>query len=545
MKEDFPILNDGKLVYLDNSATTQKPKVVIEVIQKFYTESNANVHRGIHKLSMKATLEYQKAHEVVAKFIGASQREIIFTSGTTQSLNMLARSLGRDLQPGDEILLTEMEHHSNIVPWQEIAKEKGCVVKYIPVKNYVLDLACAEKLISSKTKILAVTHMSNVLGTINPVKKLAKMVHKVNGVIVVDGAQSVPHFKIDVKDLDCDFLAFSGHKMCGPTGIGVLYGKTELLSKLNPSSFGGGMINEVTLEKSTWADIPERFEPGTPNIAGAIGLMAAVNYLEKIGMDKVWRDSEELTTYALEKLSSVEGIELIGPAVGGLSVGGPAVDGSSGSRGGVISFVVKGMHPHDVSEILDRDNIAVRAGHHCAMPLMEKLGLSGTTRASFYVYNTKQDVDALIQALVGLRTFNESSVSMYGTELPDNLSEEEEIYKENIIDHYREPRNKKELAEYTFSHRELNPLCGDQIRLYLKVEGNVVEDVSFTGDGCAISQASISMLTEEIKGKQLNEVQGFSEANVLELLGIPISHARYKCALLSLKTLHGALNVRD
>ncbi len=386
MKQDFPILKNG-LVYLDNSSTTQKPKQVIQAIVDFYEKGNANVHRGIYALSQHATEKYEEAHQIVGNFIGASAKEIIFTSGTTQSVNMVAYSFGRNLQAGDEIVVTEMEHHSNLVPWQQLAKEKGAVLKFIPVTlDYHLDMEVAKQLITEKTKIVVVTHMSNSLGTINPVKELGQLAHQVGAVIVVDGAQSVPHVDIDVKELGCDFLVFSGHKMCGPTGIGVLYGKKELLERMEPVVYGGGMISEVTKECSTWADLPEKFEAGTPNIAGAIGLAAAVKYLQTIGMENIEKHSKELTEYMLTKLTEVPGLQIIGPS-------------TIEKRGPVFSFTIEGIHPHDVAEILNRSNVAVRGGHHCAMPLMEKLGITGTTRVSLYVYNTKEDIDKLIIAL--------------------------------------------------------------------------------------------------------------------------------------------------
>ncbi len=380
---DFPILS--KVIYLDNAATTQKPKAVTRAITKFYEEDNANVHRGVYTLSQKATLAYEAARKTAAQFINAAPEEIIFTRGTTESLNLLATSLGKNLKPGEEIILTEMEHHSNLVPWQQLAHEKKAVVKFIPITpDFTLDMKKAQTLITSKTKIVSVAHISNMLGTINPVKELAKLAHRVGAVMIVDGAQSVPHMKIDVQELGCDFLAFSGHKMLGPTGIGVLYGKKKLLEAMSPFNYGGDMIREVTYEKSTWNDIPWKFEAGTPHIAGAIGLAAAIEYLQTMGMKNIQQHDQQLTMYALEKLSRLPGITIIGPRT---------------NRGPVISFTVAGIHPHDVSEILDRERIAIRGGHHCVMPLHTKLELAGTCRASFYLYNTTKDIDALITGL--------------------------------------------------------------------------------------------------------------------------------------------------
>ncbi len=538
MKKDFPLLKNG-LIYLDNSATTQKPVKVIEAVKEYYENDNANVHRGIYKLAQKSTLLYEKAHEMVANFIGAEFEEVIFTKGTTEGLNLLAYSLGKNLKAGDEIVLTEMEHHSNIVPWQQIAKEKGAVVKFIPVtKEYRLDLAKAQELITAKTKIVSVVHLSNVLGTINPVKELAVMTHKVDAVMIVDAAQSVPHMKINVKELDCDFLAFSGHKMCAPTGIGVLYGRKELLEKMHPFLYGGDMISEVTFEKSTWNQLPWKFEAGTPNLAGAAGLMTAIEYLQNIGMENISAHGQELTKNALEKLSAIPGINIIGPS-------------DIKYRGPVISFTIDGMHPHDVSELLDKENIAVRGGFHCAMPLFSKLGLDGSIRASFYVYNTTEEVDKLAEALLKINgevktdakteanAINQKRVNHEITSV--DLTEEQEIYKENVIDHYKRPRNKREMTDFTITQREVNPLCGDIIALYIKTKEDRITDISFIGNGCAISQASASLLTENIKGKTVKEATEFNSADLFGLLGIPISHTRTKCALLSLKTLHQTL----
>mgnify|MGYP001620080663 FL=1 len=530
IKNDFPILKNV-LIYLDNSSTTQKPVKVIEAIKNYYEQDNANVHRGIYKLAQKSTILYEKAHEVVAGFIGAEFEEVIFTKGTTEGLNLLAYSLGKNLQAGDEIALTEMEHHSNIVPWQQIAQEKGAVIKFIPItKEYRLDLEKAKELITAKTKIVSIVHMSNVLGTINPVKELAELAHTVGAAMIVDAAQSVPHTPINVKGLNCDFLVFSGHKMCGPTGIGVLYGRKELLETMQPFLYGGDMISEVTFEQATWNELPWKFEAGTPNLAGAAGLMAAVEYLQEIGMEQVETHGQELTKYALEKLSTVPGLTIIGPA-------------TTENRGPVLSFTIDGIHPHDLSEMLDKKNIAVRGGFHCAMPLFSKLVVDGSIRASFYLYNDKEDVDHLVKAVKNIiEELKKNSVAIDRNEITSgNLTEEQEIYKENVIDHYQHPKNKREMLECTVKHREVNLLCGDTITIYVKVKDKEIEEISFTGNGCAISQASASLLTENLKGRSIEEAKNIEEKEVFSLLGIPISHTRTKCALLSLKTLHHAL----
>ncbi len=385
--EDFPLLKKSKMVYLDNSATTQKPKVVINALVNFYEKHNANVHRGIYSLSEDATILYENAREKVAHFIGANTNEIIFTKGTTESLNLLATCLGSSLKRGDEIVLSEMEHHSNLVPWQQMALKIGIKLSFIPfTSDFRLDLKVAKKLITSKTKIVSITHMSNVLGTINPIDELAKLAHAVGALFVVDAAQSVPHLPVDVKKMNCDFLAFSSHKMCGPMGIGVLYGRYELLEKLPPYQFGGGMIKDVSQEKSTFADPPTKFEAGTPPVAQAIAFGAAIEYLEEVGMENIYKHGQEIASYALKKLSNLSFVKIIGPL-------------NTNDRGPIISFTVDKVHAHDVSEILNRHHIAVRAGTHCAMPLLHKLKLTSAVRASFYIYNTTSDVDALIAAL--------------------------------------------------------------------------------------------------------------------------------------------------
>ena len=388
IRNDFSILrNNKKLIYLDNSATSLTPDIVLDVMNKYYKEYNANVHRSVHQLGQIATEEYEKAHQKVADFINAKFQEIIFTKGATESINLLAYSLIKRLSKGDEVVLTEMEHHSNLVPWQQLAKEKGLIVKYIRVNGEErLDIENARKLITDKTKIVSIIHMSNVLGVINNVKEIGKIAHKKNALFIVDGAQYTAHFKVDVKEIDCDFYVFSGHKLLGPTGIGVLYGKKELLKKMDPFLFGGDMISEVYFEDSKWNELPWKFEAGTPNIAGAIGLGKAIDYLKEIGMEKIEDYEEYLTEYAMEKLSKIPGIIIYGP--------------KSKERGSVISFNVQGIHPHDVSAILDRDNIAIRGGHMCAMPLMNILDAQSVCRVSLYFYNTTEEIDKLISGII-------------------------------------------------------------------------------------------------------------------------------------------------
>ncbi|KYG28359.1 cysteine desulfurase [Priestia endophytica] len=396
IREQFPILhqevNGNPLVYLDSAATSQKPLKVIEAVDKYYREYNSNVHRGVHTLGTRATDGYEGAREKVRKFIHASStEEVIFTRGTTTALNTIAASYGREnVGEGDEIVITYMEHHSNIIPWQQVAKATGATLKYIPLTDDgSLDLEEVRNTVTSNTKIVAVMHVSNVLGTINPVKEIARIAHENEAVMVVDGAQSAPHMKVDVQDLDCDFYAFSGHKMGGPTGIGVLYGKKALLEKMEPVEFGGEMIDFVNLYDSTWKELPWKFEGGTPIIAGAIGLGAAIDFLEDVGLDNIAAHEHKLAQYALEKLSTVEGITIYGPK----------------ERAGVVTFNLDEVHPHDVATVLDADGIAVRAGHHCAQPLMKYLNVSATARASFYLYNTEEEIDRFVSSLIKTKEY--------------------------------------------------------------------------------------------------------------------------------------------
>ncbi|MGY3312134.1 cysteine desulfurase/selenocysteine lyase [Peribacillus simplex] len=395
----FPILdqevNGQPLVYLDSAATSQKPAAVIEAIEQYYRGYNSNVHRGVHTLGTKATDAYEGAREKVRKFINASStEEIIFTRGTTTSLNTVARSYGgANIKAGDEIVISYMEHHSNIIPWQQLAKEKGAVLKYIPLQeDCTISLDDVRATITGATKIVSIMQVSNVLGVINPVKEIAQIAHEHGAIMVVDGAQSTPHLKVDVRDLDCDFFAFSGHKMVGPTGIGALYGKKELLEKMEPIEFGGEMIDFVGLYESTWKELPWKFEGGTPIIAGAIGLGAAIDFLEEIGLDNIERHEHKLAAYAMEKMSAVEGLTIYGPK-------------DSEKRAGVVTFNINDVHPHDVATVLDADGIAVRAGHHCAQPLMKWLDVSSTARASFYLYNTEEDIDKLVSGLVKTKEY--------------------------------------------------------------------------------------------------------------------------------------------
>jgi len=392
IKKDFPIFNNSDLVYLDNAATTHKPQSVLDAVDRLYTEANANVHRALYSLGSESTERFENSRTKVADFINSnSAKEIIFTSGTTEAINLLARSLGDTLKPGDEILISEMEHHSNIVPWQLAAQRTGATLNYIPItETGELDLSKPDHYFKPNTKIVSITHISNVLGTINPVKKLAEMAHEMSALLIVDGAQGVPHLQLNVQDLGCDFYAFSGHKMLGPTGIGILWGKTELLDKMDPFMGGGEMIETVSMESSTWNEIPYKFEAGTPNFAQAVGLGAAVDYLKTIGMSTIAEHENTLTTYALNKINQIEGIR---------------IHGSADERAGVISFNVDGIHPHDLAQFLNEDNIAIRVGHHCAQPLLSTLGETATARLSFYIYNDESDVDKFYNSLTNIRKY--------------------------------------------------------------------------------------------------------------------------------------------
>jgi cysteine desulfurase / selenocysteine lyase len=391
IRRDFPILSreiHGRpLVYLDSAASSQKPLAVIEAVRHYYATSHANIHRGVYVLSEEATLAYEQAHEKVARFINAEFEEVVFTKNTTEALNLVAYAWGlHNLQKDDQVLLSQLEHHSNIVPWQQIAKRTGATVRYIRIDSQgQLDMEHAASLIGPRTKIVSVTHVSNVLGTINPVYELGQMAHAHGALLCVDGAQSIPHMAIDVRALDCDFFAFSGHKMLGPTGIGGLYGKRALLESMEPFLCGGDMISEVTFEGASWNDLPWKFEAGTPPIAQGVGLGVAVDYLQKLGMQGIHAYEQALVGYALEQMQHVQELECYGPA--------------ATARGGVVSFNLSGVHPHDMASILDQHGIAIRGGHHCAMPLMRVLGVNGTCRVSFYLYNTADEVDLLIEAI--------------------------------------------------------------------------------------------------------------------------------------------------
>lgn len=397
VREQFPILNQEvnghPLVYLDSAATSQKPRAVLDAVRRYYEWDNSNVHRGVHTLGSRATDAYEGAREKVAKFIGAAHpEEIVFNRGTTTGLNLVAASYGdANVGEGDEIVITPIEHHSNLIPWQQLAKRKGAVLKYIePNPDGTIDVEAAGKVITDRTKIVAMAYVSNVMGVVHPIKEIAALAHKHGAVMVVDGAQSTPHMKVDVQDLDCDFYALSGHKMCAPTGIGALYGKKALLEKMEPVEFGGEMIDDVGLYDSTWKDLPWRFEGGTPIIAGAVGLGAAIDFLNELGMDNVAEHEHRLAMYAMRRINEIDGLKVFGPQE---------------RKVGIVTFNLDDVHPHDVATVLDSYGVAIRAGHHCCQPLMRWLNVSSTARASFYLYNNEQDIDRLIDALIQTKEY--------------------------------------------------------------------------------------------------------------------------------------------
>ncbi len=399
IRKQFPILNQEvnghPLVYLDSAATSQKPISVIETLERYYKEYNSNVHRGVHTLGTRATDEYEGAREKVRKFINAtSTEEIIFTRGATTALNTVAQSYGRaHVGEGDEIVISHMEHHANIIPWQQLAKEKGAVLKYVPLEeDGTISIEAVKQTVTSNTKIVSIMMVSNVLGSMNPIEQIAEVAHQHGAIMVVDGAQAAPHMLIDVQKLNCDFLAFSAHKMAGPTGVGVLYGKKQHLEKMEPVEFGGEMIDFVGLQESTWKELPWKFEAGTPIIAGAIGLGAAIDFLEDIGLDEIEAYEHKLAAYAMEQMSTIDGISIYGPK-------------DPSKRAGLVTFNISDVHPHDVATVLDAEGIAVRAGHHCAQPLMKWLKVSATARASFYLYNTEEEIDKLVAGLVKTKEY--------------------------------------------------------------------------------------------------------------------------------------------
>ncbi len=556
IRADFPILNQtvhGKdLVYFDNAATSQKPQAVIDVIRHYYERDNANVHRGMHELSARATEGYEEARKKIARFLNAaSPEEIVYTRGTTEAINLVAQTWGaKYIHEGDVILSTEMEHHSNIVPWQILAEKTGATVRFLPINDrHELDLARLDEFLTPEVKLFVFNHISNTLGAINPVAELCAAARKVGAVTLVDAAQSAGHLPLDVQAIGCDFLALSGHKMCGPTGIGVLYGKKAILNALPPWQGGGDMIETVRFEKSTWKAAPYRFEAGTPNIAGAIGLGAAVDYLESIGRQAIWEHDAEMTQYALQKLAAIPGLKLIGPPVGS-------------PRGAVICFTMADTHAHDLVTMADEHGIALRGGHHCTQPLMRKLGLVSTARASFYFYNTKAEIDHLAEVLGTVANAAQSGAAQAAVSLPLG-----ELYEMVVTDHSRHPRNFGELAgEHVVHVHGDNPSCGDNIDLHVEFGPENVENVKFTGSGCMVCMTSASLMTMKLKGKTRAEAErmfhlfhdrvsapaneepgrGPRELGDLNVLGgVRKFPQRVKCAMLAWRAFEQALEAAE
>jgi cysteine desulfurase/selenocysteine lyase len=508
----FPALDrevrGADLVYLDNAATTQTPRRVCEAMDAFYCDYGANVHRGIHDLSYEASVAYEEAHDRLAAFVGASggREEMVFTKNTTESINLVAQAWGlRELGPDDAVVVTEMEHHASLVTWQQVAERTGADLRYVAVDDDGhLDLEDAKATIGPETAMLSVTHVSNVLGTVNPVADLAAMAHERDALVLVDGAQSVPTRPVDVEAMGADFLAFSGHKMAGPTGIGGLYGRKELLEGMEPFLYGGEMIRDVTKQSSTWNELPWKFEAGTPPIAEAIGLAAAADYLEEVGMDAVADHENELAQYALRKLAARDDVETYGPPPGE-------------ERAGLVSFNLDGVHAHDLSSVLNRRGIAIRAGDHCTQPLHDVLDVAGSARASFYVYNTREEVDALLAAL-------------------DDAAEAVEEYMasdpwgETIPAHHRNPAHDGGLAAPDIRKHSAETSCGDEGEFHLDVAEGRVVDVAFESDACAVSQAAASVLSEHLRGMTLSDVADL-DGDVLDLLDGEVPPLRMDCVL--------------
>ena len=486
LRDDFPILDrevDGEpLVYLDNAATTQTPTQVYDVFREYYEEYNANVHRGIHGLSHEASVAYEEAHERIAEFIGASGglEEVVFTKNATEAVNLVAYGFGmEEFGPGDNVVVTEMEHHASLVTWQQVARRTGAEIRYVRVEeDGHLDMDHAAEVIDDDTRMLSVAHVSNVLGTVNPVAELAELAHDHGALVFLDGAQSVPNRPVDVEAIDADFLAFSGHKMAGPTGIGVLYGKRHLLEEMEPFLYGGEMIRHVTFEGSTWNRPPWKFEAGTPPIAEGIALAAAADYLDGIGMERVAAHENDLAQYAMERLGERDDVAVYGVPPGE-------------ERSGLVSFNVDGVHGHDLSSILNDRGIAVRAGDHCTQPLHDRLDIPGSVRASFYVYNTEREVDALLDALENARERRDELVAS-------------DRFHDRFSDHYRSPRNAGSIADPTFTKHSAETSCGDDGEFYVELEedGTVVE-IGFESESCAVSTAVASMISEALTGEPI------------------------------------------
>jgi len=512
VRDDFPVLDrrvsDEPLTYLDNAATTQTPRDVYEVYEEFYAGYNANVHRGIHALSHEASVAYEAAHDRLAEFVGASggREEMVFTKNTTESINLVAYGLGlNELGPGDEVVLTEMEHHASLVTWQQVAKRTGADVRYIRVdSDGTLDVEHAKELIGPDTEIVSVTHVSNTLGTVNPVGTLAELAHDAGAYILVDGAQSVPTRPVDVEAIDADFLAFSGHKMAGPTGIGGLYGKRHLLEEMEPFLYGGEMIRNVTFRDASWNELPWKFEAGTPPIAAGIALGTAADYLDDIGMDAVRAHENDLAQYLLERLDARDDVETYGPPAGV-------------ERSGLVAFNLDGVHGHDLSSLLNDRGIAIRAGDHCTQPLHDKLDVPGSVRASFYVYNTTDEIDRLLDALDGARD-----------RLDGYLADR---YHDRVSDHYRNPRNAGGIDDPTFTKHSAETSCGDEGEFQVSVAPDgTIDELGFESESCAVSTAVASALTEYLAGEPV-EAAATLDGAAVDLLDGEFPDLRRECVV--------------
>jgi cysteine desulfurase/selenocysteine lyase len=502
-RADFPILAElvrhKPLVYLDNANTTQKPGMVLEALDAFYRHTNANIHRATHQLGELATAAYEGARTKIARFLHAQNgAEIVLTKGCTDGINLVAQSFARPrLRPGDEILVSWMEHHSNIVPWQLVCAQTGARLRAVPIDDEgELRLDEFDRLLTEKTRLVAIIHVSNTLGTIVPVRAIVDRAHAYGVPVLVDGAQSVGHLPVDVQALDCDFFAFSSHKMYGPTGSGALYGKRAWLEEMPPYQGGGDMIASVTFERTTYNAVPYKFEAGTPNIAGAVGAGAAVDYLSQFDMASVAAHEDDLLTYATARMLEIPGLRILGEAR---------------DKTGVLSFLLDGIHAHDIGTILDREGVAIRTGQHCAQPVMDRFGVPATARASFALYNTRDDVDRLIDAVVRAR------------EIFDGSGKGPSVYQDVILDHNRRPRSCHVMKDPTAVSEGENRACGDRVTVFLRLDGDRIADVSFDGPLCAIAKASASLMTECVRGRHIRYVDTLADSLSMVLQGVAAS----------------------
>jgi cysteine desulfurase/selenocysteine lyase len=492
VRSDFPILSEQvhgrRLVYLDNANTTQKPVSVLEALDDFYRHANANIHRATHLLGEQATQAYEGARAKVARFIGAREAsEVVLTRGCTDGLNLVAQCYARPrLRPGDEILVSWMEHHSNIVPWQLVCEQTGARLRAVPISDTgELRLDELDRLLTARTRLVSIVHVSNALGTVLPVRAIVERAHALGIPVVVDGAQAAAHLHVDVQELDCDFFAFSSHKMYGPTGSGALYGKRALFEEMPPYQGGGDMIASVTFEKTTYNALPYKFEAGTPNIAGAVGFGAAVDYLERFDPAEVVAHEHDLLSYATDRVREVPGLRIVGNAR---------------TKASVLSFVIDGVHPHDIGTVLDRDGVAIRTGQHCAQPVMDRFGVPATARASFALYNTRDEIDALVDGLLKVREIFHSPTT------------KGHFYRDVILDHNRTPRNHGRLEHPRAQAQSDNPQCGDRLTVFVRLAGSLISDISFVGPACAIATASASLMTDCIRTRSLTEARAICRA---------------------------------